>query len=483
MARSIIAIDVNDAAFAQFQKTFNQYQSALKSQPAFWSAINQHVSATRKNFDQMVIQFAAANINAKLIAKAQEHADRLTKTTAEKWKDIGRSTKTVADNVWRTTTSLMRWGGLGGLVTGLLGAGGIFGLDRMAESVTGQRKSAGGLGIGYGQQSAFEINFQRFLDDPMATLGKVSAGLHDFTSDEYLGLRGAGLSQGLLQRGNAADVSAALIAEIPRLFSGVPTGLIGSKLQALRLDKLLSVGDVNRALANPGELGGRINQYGVDARRFDLAPDMQRRWNDFATQMQEAGKGIETIFVKGLSGLAEPLGRLSKSVESTIETFLGSDKLKQWINDLADGIKSLSEYIGTEDFQNNVRDFVKGIGDLADTLRDPFGALQRNAQEEAHNLIPEFFPSPAAGRFPATVEGGPSRMAMKRAAAAAAGTGTASSAQTFDERFDHFRSRFSPFETHNKSMLERHFTRIQIDNNTGGSAIVSTSALAPGTAP
>ena len=127
--KSILEVDVNDASFRQFQRLYNQYQSSLRSMPAAWKAVNAQIDGSRASFDKMVGRMAAANVQARLAAKAQERADYLTRTTAERWSLIARSTMSFASSLRDVTVSVMKMAGITGIVTGLVGGGGLWGIE------------------------------------------------------------------------------------------------------------------------------------------------------------------------------------------------------------------------------------------------------------------------------------------------------------------------------------------------------------------
>ena len=64
-----------------------------------------------------------------------------------------------------------------------------------------------GLGVGYGQQASFGLNYGRFVDAG-SLLGGVSNSLYNATSPGYVGLLAAGLSQQYLSSHNAAEKKA-----------------------------------------------------------------------------------------------------------------------------------------------------------------------------------------------------------------------------------------------------------------------------------
>jgi hypothetical protein len=84
---------------------------------------------------------------------------QVTTATARHWQNLAISTSSVAKNILGATESLIKWSGILSLVTG--GAG-LFGFDRLAQSVSSQRMAAMGTGGDYGARAAFLTNFRRF---------------------------------------------------------------------------------------------------------------------------------------------------------------------------------------------------------------------------------------------------------------------------------------------------------------------------------
>lgn len=370
--KSVIEVDVKDDAFKSFARIFQKYQDQLAKSPLAWKQVNSSVAGTRKSFEQLVADQVESIAKQELMNEALKEAKRLVTTTSETWL---KATRTVADN-WRsiarsslqTTATMGKWA-LGGAALGLLGsAAGLFGIEHLGENVTARRRSAGGLGVGYGQQQSFGFNFQRFVD-PDALLGGVSEAKSDVTSRGYVGLLAAGITQSFLSTHNAAEVSAALLKQIPHLFGGTPEALVSPKLQALGLDRFLSQADVRRYLAaSPAERAQQEGAYRGDSQSLDLTKGQQQAWNDFTTQLDRAGKKIETTFVIGLSPLTKPLETLSKSFTEMAESFLKSPLLKQWIGDVATGLEQFSKYIGTPEFKEGVETFAKGVIDISKAL-------------------------------------------------------------------------------------------------------------------
>ena len=363
--KSILDIEVNDGRFREFARLYEKYQTALKSAPAAWKLVEKNIDGSRASFGKLVDQMASANVQAKLREKAQERADQLTRSSADRWQSMARNTREFAKNIGDATLSLLKWGSITGVISGLVGAGGLFGIDRLAMGVAGNRRSALGRGTGYGEQQAFSANFGRLVD-PEAFLSGVAGAKFDVT--KRVGLMGAGLSEKEIG-GDTADTAVALLRNLKRIADTTSPALYAQVLQARRLDQFASSEDLNRLRnTSPAEIARLEQQYGRDRSKLDVGSDTAERWQDFVTQMSNAGKSIETTFVKGLAPLAPGLTKLSDSVSKVIESFLGSPALGRWIGEVDKGLEKFAGYIGTDEFSQKVSDFVDDVGKLASAI-------------------------------------------------------------------------------------------------------------------
>lgn len=364
--KSVFDIEIRDGAFNAFLAKYKSYEASLKSMPAAWAAVNAKVQGTRSHFDKLVDDMVAANVQGKLMAKAQERADQITTTTAERWSSIARNTRSAASNIAGATAQLLRWGALTGLVSGLLGGGGLYGIDRLAVGVSAGRRSSLGLGVGYGEQRAFGANFGRLVD-PEAFLANVAGAKLDVT--RRVGLIGAGLTPGQID-GPTASTGVALIQQLKRIADTTNPALYAQTITSRRLDQFVTPEDLQRLRnTKPEEIASLVARYGKNKGEFDLPPDVSRKWQEFTTQMSRAGQGIENTFVRGLAPLAPGLTHLSEAFEKVVRAFLvEGGPLGKWIKVAGDGLERFAGYIGTPEFGKNVGDFVKGVGELASSV-------------------------------------------------------------------------------------------------------------------
>ncbi len=359
--KSILDIDIRDGKLQAVYRLMEKYNAAIKSSRAAWALVNKDIDGSQATYKKLVDQMVASNVQAKIRERAEEAAFRRTRSTADVWKSMARDTREFTGNIASATTSLLKWASITGVISGLIGSGGLFGIDRLALGAASSRRSAIGIGAGIGGQEAFRTNFSRFVD-PESFLASVSGAKYDVT--KRVGLIGAGLSEREIG-GDTADTAVALLRRLKQIADTTNPALYAQVLQSRRLDQFADPETLNR-LRVPGELERMIGQYGQRRSQFDLPADTARRWQDFVTQLDNAGRNISTIFVKGLINLEPGLTKLSSSVERIAGTmFEKGGTLERWVGNIDTALEKFAGYIGTEDFQRNVRDFVNGIGKIA----------------------------------------------------------------------------------------------------------------------
>jgi Transglycosylase SLT domain len=354
--RSILDIDLSK--HEALLKIMERYQAALKKGPPAWAEITTRMTETEKLLKRQL------TVTQQLAAATKQIPDNLG-TSVTKWAAIDRLTLRVASSVGSMASSLVRIGAMTSLIGGLAGAGTLFGLDRLALSVAGQRRSSLGLGLSIGEQNAFGANFARLVD-PGSFLSGVAGARFDVT--QRVGLLGAGLTGGQLQ-GDTAEVGIALLQNLKRIADNTNPALFGQVIQARRLGGFVSPEDLERLRnTSPAEFAKLISRYGSDRGAFAVPQDVSEKWQEFTTQMARAGQGIENAFVRGLAPLTPGLTKLSAAVENVIRAFLSSPALERWIGQVDKALEKFAGYVGTPDFEQQVRTFVEGLGKIASAV-------------------------------------------------------------------------------------------------------------------
>jgi hypothetical protein len=364
--RSIINVEVNDAQFKRFSDTFKKYQELLAKTPKMWGEAAEGAKETNLSFQKLVAALLAQSELTKTVA--HEHARMATSAAsgAKSWREMAHGAKTVAGSVFDITRNMLRWTALTGITSGLLGAGSIWGLDRLAMAASAGRRSSLGLGLTYGEQRAFGVDYSRVVN-PDQFLGGVNAALHDLSLRPAL--YGAGLTEADLRGKDTGQVASALIPALKKIADATPSNQLAQVLAARHLDQFVSLQDMERIKAlSPGELADYQKHYGSDAVRLNLTQRQLVAWQRLQVQLTRAGDTIESTFIRGLTPLAPELEKLSKAFTDVVDALFESPAVKEWIKDFASGMESLAKYIGTPQFKQDVQDFVAGVGNMVKAI-------------------------------------------------------------------------------------------------------------------
>lgn len=408
MPKSIIDIDVNDEKFRDFIDMFEQYKTALGTLPGEWSKSEKSLDSHVSSFVEMTAALMAqAELHRKIDAAeiasaAAQHRANVEKTEeakkqaaiAEKYrlsvertsritKDIRQNTIGIAKEVGNATLSLLKWVGIGGVVSGLLGAGGLYGIDRLAEGAAGNRRLSQGLGTTTGNERAFGVNFGRYVDaDPY--LANVNQASHDFTQQWKI-QAASGLTPGQIKGKDTAEIAAEMLPLMAARFKA--GGSTVQAMQAYGMDRFVMLEDLIRYNAGSADEHAK-SQAGYQRDRGTFAQDdsVQWHWQDFVTQMDRAGKTIDTVFESGLIPLEPELEQLSNTVAMTIKSLMAEPKLKEWIVDLSHGVHEFGEYLTSDKFQTDIKTFVHGVAGLAEGVMEALrtlGIISRPAPDAA----------------------------------------------------------------------------------------------------
>ena len=361
---SVISIDLDDARFARFKRLFDAYQEALAKQPKLWAATGTAQTALQRNFASMTTALMAQNQLLHRTTSETDKQERSTTQIAKMWTSIAGSTRSALGSIVSIGESLLKWSGIAGLFTGLLGGGlAAFGFDRLLRGATGDRRAAIGLGISFGGLRGFDTNMSRLLD-PTAYLSWINQMEQDVTAQRpAFSLLGHALT------GNTSADAVSMLMAARGLAQRTPLSMLGPAFAARGLDfdpetrmRLRTMG--------AGEFGQLLTATGRDSRSMNVADPVLLKWQNFMTQIERAGNQISKVFIDGLTPLIGPLGKLSASFEKFLATLLKSDLVKEGIQNLGNWLNNFSGEIGGTEFLDKIKQFGSDIGDLADLIHD-----------------------------------------------------------------------------------------------------------------
>ncbi|MFT2793034.1 lytic transglycosylase domain-containing protein [Serratia sp. T13T92] len=382
-AKSVVEIDVQDEKFQTFLEKFNEYQKALEGLPEQWRGAAQGIGDSAKQTDKVLGSTEAiaqsftdgvaaiASINDGLdrlngnLERANKTQSEFNKKTSGARKFLNKASKDAKDlsgHIKDATASLLSWGAVLGLFSGLAGVGGLWGMSRLASSASSQRFTAMGLGTTAGGLNSSAVNYQKVLGNPVGTLGAIRDGQLDLSKRWTFNAMGID---------NPDQDVAALLPQMIKSARDIFTRNGGSLqgAEAYGLTNYFTLDDLNRFKnMSDAEIDAMTKQAQKDTQRLQLSDQQLKQWQDFNIQLDRSKISIENTFIRGLAPLAPELGRLSDAFSEAVETVLKSPELGKWIDGLADGIRKFGNYLVSPDFKNDVVSFMTGIERLAQVI-------------------------------------------------------------------------------------------------------------------
>lgn len=379
VAKSIVDIDVNDDKFVSFMEKFKEYQAALDELPEAWRGLahgatdaTKETAKAKAEGDLLAKAFsegasAILSINSGLdrltdsldrANKSQEDFNKKARSSKGFLSDATKDAKSLAGHIRDATTSLLSWGGIVGLFTGVLGVGGLFGLNRLAATTGSQRFTSLGIGTSIGALDSTAINYQKALGNPTGTLGAIRDSQMDLSKRWQFQAMGI----------NNPDQDPAKL--LPQLIRNARDIFVknGSTLQganAYGLTNFFSLDDLNRFKnMSDEEIDAMERRAQKDAKLLQITDQQARQWQDFNVQLDYSGQSIRNTFVRGLGPLTPQLSKLSDALAGAIDTVLQSPELGKWIDGLAGGIERFGKYLASPEFTKDVDSFMAGIEKL-----------------------------------------------------------------------------------------------------------------------
>ena len=384
--KSVVDVELNDEAFKDFAKLFEKYREALGQTPGQWASAEKATAGTALNVENLVAALLTHEALNKKIAREEAEKTRQLERQQRIMRGFAPTFKEVAVSVKNIVTSLAKWASYGGVATGLLGFGGLLGLDRLANLTGAGRRNAQGLGTTYGEGKAFENSYDRLVD-ARGFLGGVNEALTDVT--KRVSLFGAGLSNGDIAGKDTAQVANELIPALKRIADRTPDDQLAQVLQARGLGQFVTVEDLRRLKAtSPEELRQIRGDYATRAKQFNVEDQIARKWQNLGIGLDAAKIKIEGVLVSGLEKLAGPLTNLSDHVANALAAFIkGLDQ--KTLADIGQGIEDFGKYLGSPQFRQDVKDFATDVSYAAKKIA---GALRWLG------LIPDNSPQAVADR-------------------------------------------------------------------------------------
>jgi hypothetical protein len=388
--RSVYEISMDDSKVRDFFDAFSAHREEVGGAGEEWAKAFQRAGTAAQGVTQYLKQFESefkdlgetATKAAKDQAAAMgEVADAARK--AATWQaqfgaavstgshhlgTAAKSARSIAGDLAEGTRWLMKWTGISTAIGGLVGAGSLFGLDRLAAGAGDRRFQAQGLGVqNSANQQAFSLAYSRVVD-PTSFLSNVASAKSDYTKAKTWVSLGIGPDQ--LKNLDTVDLAKLALERMQSVWRAQPDHST-QMMTALGLDNLGGMENLRRLMAADPGLGKEGTQYGQLKRELYVPDSEQQAWQDFSIQLHAAGDKVVNAFIDsfGKAHLPEELSKLSDAASEAIRTFLTAPQLKVWLDELGEGLKNTATFMTSKEFEDDVHEFIAAIGDMGRAIR------------------------------------------------------------------------------------------------------------------
>ena len=361
--RKILEIEIDDSQFKEFTEAFGKFKEELDKTPDAWANAAKWAQQTRSDFEKMV---AAQNRQAQQDRdKADHRADQERGAIATAWQSITDNSKKFLAHIKGASLSLLKWTGLTSIFASILGAGGLFGISRMAAGVAATRQNASGLGISYGEQRAFSTSFGRLgnTDAMLSGFHRALTGSNERSA--LMAVMGPGAERRLAGK-DAAGTFGESLPDIQRVLRRFSPQMIQQAVEAYHLDVLGIDPQTARLIRDmsPGELKELVDSQKNLAEKLELTPDEQRGYRNFMDQLDRAEMEVGTHFARGLVRLAPTVEKFATAAEELVDAFIKNGYLQEGIELVRKGIVWLSDQLN----KGAVSRWAKEIGSAGESL-------------------------------------------------------------------------------------------------------------------
>jgi len=316
--KSVIDIDVRDEKFRAFYELYKDFSDKLDDMPESWKTLNEGAAKAQEamaaGFGDIAghlsnVSGGLQDLNKHLRdAKAlQKQFGELTGTSEGAMKKMAHASKELRENLFGIGNFIMKFGAAGlGIFTG-----GMFGLDKLAQSAIATQRTARGLGLTPGQIKAFDIDVAQRGYATEGTLAKITESKNDFKGRVMLS-RALGLTPQQIDSTDNVTLALKMAMKEHELWNSTPENE-RAKLFMMPWWQQLGQGVEQFQLngkASMGELVAAQMNYQRDSRKLNLNDKQLDGLYSFERQLRVAGQTLETELSKKLSDLAGPLGNL-----------------------------------------------------------------------------------------------------------------------------------------------------------------------------
>lgn len=421
----IVKVQVDDSQFKAFFELYKDYQSTLEEMPEEWKKIGGTIydaggkmedfsGAAESSKDFLVIAATQAEIISREIRKASVANSVLLESLSKNTKaqksfadesergslalsSMKKHAEGLSSSIFGMGKWLLKLGTIGGGLAGLGGILGSIGLRDLASSAVDTQRSARSLGMTPGQLTAFDQDFgQRYLDP--SVLGSISGAQSSFTGRVWLA-RAAGQGINQVASEDPGTLAGRMAIRAHDWWANTPASMrTAEMLQSTGFTQAGFSLPMMKQLGNTdiSELRRAASQYGMDQGRFNVSDRNTDSWYGFLRQIKNAGNVIETDLKNKLVSLSGPLQHFVDVIGKDAMHLIDDIFTPANLNALEDGINGFAKYLGSSQFQQDMKDFAGLVAAIA-------GAMRKAARFLGIDTSPASS-TPNTPSFPATLD-------------------------------------------------------------------------------
>jgi len=362
--KPIIEIDIDDAKFQSFYALFKEYETKVGDQKKAWEQLE---SAIGKADATMQSPLETAHKIPEELKKATTEMDHFGTSIHQS----GRGMKAMLADSERVAKSIF---GIGKflLKMGVMGigaaAGGLFGLDALANSAMSRQRGARGMNVTAGELAGFKTNMSRFVN-PDAILESSASMPTDVGLT--IAAQKMGLSPGTLRNESTIQRSFDIINKSRDIWERNKNNPLATSVPEVQGAMAFGLTpDAMRRLANTHKstLLASERQVGIDSRKMGFNDSVAKEWALLAIQFHRSGVMIETVLIKGLAKLAPEFNKLSKEFTSWFSVFVQSGEASKYIEKFKTDLKEVADFVGSSAFKKDMERFGQALGDLTEAV-------------------------------------------------------------------------------------------------------------------
>lgn len=367
--REILGIDLNDASFERFKKSFDDYSKELDHIPLKWRRLSQVMGASNQSFTRDLSAMkemlsSSAFATTKMTAAFHDLASAIGQSNV----GLSRMHKNVS-GISKAFSGIARfmWGlgklGLGFGVGSLIG--GFFGVRSLAEAGAQSGVNSRALGLSVGQMKSWQTAFGPAMTNLNGLMSAAASIRFNPSGPQRAFLESYGhVSPNQIVNESNVQVMAQLTRALRNFYQKTPhgTGAMGATLGAFQLG--ISAGEVRNLGRMSGSLFNESLGKAMNPARW-RALGIPTHTVDALTRMVQT---FHTVGEKIAAILERKLGLAGKSIDS-LARVIGND-LVVLVNNMItpknikaaiDGIKAVANYMGSPAFKNEIKEFASGM--------------------------------------------------------------------------------------------------------------------------